>query len=145
MEQGHSVTWNLVFEAGEHWICRFLEPGFGHVWAYRSIGDEAWLYINPASSYWQTGIFLMHEVPDMREITGEACRIVKVTSQISDPWGVRVPWLFGTVTCVEAIKGLLGIGSPWIITPYQLWRWAHETAETQAVCGGEEPAASSGR
>jgi len=129
----------LVFEDSDHQVLQWaLKPGFGHCWAvqeYRGI----WQVFNPSRAYWQVMAFDKLEA-GIEEITGGA-RSVYIERMV-DIETIRVPWLTGMVTCVEACKAIIGLRAPWIITPYQLWRWAYEEAEgTEAVRGGEEPAA----
>ena len=113
-----------------------LRPGFGHCWAvqeYRGI----WQVLNPSRAYWQVLAFDKLEA-SLDDIVGTALTVYVEREVCIEH--VRVPWLFGPVTCVEAVKAAIGLRAPWIITPYQLWRWAHEETEgTRPQGRGEKP------
>jgi hypothetical protein len=135
----HRVGWHLVFEDSDHQVLQWaLRPNFGHVFAvqeYRGI----WQVFNPSQSYWQVLAFEKDEAA-LGDIIGLG-QSVYIERDIL-PARTRVPWLVGFETCVSAIKGLIGLRAPWIVTPYQLWRWANEEAESARPHGrGEESAA----
>lgn len=138
----HTVGWHLVFEDADQPILQtVLEPGFGHVFAVQEFRG-IWQVFNPARSYWQVLAFEKDETT-LEDIAGFGS-VVYIERDVMAT-GVRVPWLFGFETCVSAVKGLIGLSAPWIITPYQLWRWANENAEGARSDGrGEEPAAGAG-
>jgi hypothetical protein len=102
---------------------------------YRGI----WQVLNPSRAYCQVLAFDKLEA-SLDQIVGTA-RTVYVEQEVCIE-RVRVPWLLGLVSCVEVVKAAIGLRAPWIITPYQLWRWAHEEAESPRPHGrGTKPAA----
>ena len=101
----------VVFEPGTHPLTPLLKRGFGHCWAAKIQGN-GYIYINPAFSHTQVAVVDDHEL--LRLIGEHPVLVAK-----GRPRGYRVPGIF---SCVEAIKGLLGISSP-IITPYQLYKY----------------------
>jgi hypothetical protein len=113
------TDWYLAFRPTQMWYRHVLQPGYGHVAAlgYR---EGVWVYFDPGSDF--SDIMLIDGpdlkpedmLPDHQIVLVEARRRKQIH---------RWPWIFGPVTCVEAIKSLLGIRNPLIWTPYQLFRY----------------------
>ena len=106
------------------WL-RMLKPGFRH--CYALIEDRGqWLMYEPASH--QTRIERIGRAPlgevlrwlDASDTTFVCCR------QLTAPLRMAPIRPF---TCVEAVKRVLGIHAPWVLTPWQLFR--HLTTENK--------------
>lgn len=117
------VHWHVIFvpPSTRHWWDRFLEPGFGHVYAIRWDGWN-WIIVNPRldTVLVDTSAYSYYSLRDL--VIGEATEVLSVTAQV--PIGrLRSPWHVGPITCVELVKGLLGIRAFWVRTPRQLYRY----------------------
>ncbi|MEO0391972.1 MAG: hypothetical protein AAF213_01860 [Pseudomonadota bacterium] len=95
----------------------WLKPGFRHCLAV--IDDGAgWLLFDPLAGYfWVERL----AVPPGWDLPGyyESVGYTVVSAQTQQPARQAPP---GPMTCVEAIKRLLGLHKPLIITPHQLYR-----------------------
>lgn len=114
----HKDYW-LVFDKGQHWICKFLKKGFGHVFIL--VRDQyGWLAINPCSY----GLEVTHlpflkeqDAPRYFEKQGDKVMRVSVPAKKRSKvfHGVRF------FTCVWLIKYYLGITLK-AYTPYGLYK-----------------------
>ncbi len=135
----------VVFEDGDHcrhWSRPFLKSGFAHCWAAFHDGD-AWFMLNPSNPYTQITRMPTEQFEEF------ACAKTAMIFVESERNYVRYP----IMTCVEFIRGLLGISRP-IFTPYQLYRYlmyGRVSKEdlgvgrtTRAVSSGRESSQTSG-
>jgi hypothetical protein len=101
------------------WWQRFLAPGFRHVWACRAAGDGATLVLNHAGRVMQLGVEALPIGAFLRDRQAEqAAWVMAVAAPVQEPGpGLRMP-----MTCVEAVKAVLGLRAPWVLTPRQLAR-----------------------
>lgn len=99
------------------WL-RMLRPGFRHCFALlRSKGE--WLYYDPMSHYTFTGVIGAYPVlPLLRVFRARGMHALLVRPD--RPPRVAQAWRF--YTCVEAVKRVLGLQEPWVLTPWQLYR-----------------------
>ena len=99
------------------WL-RVLRPGFRHCFALlRSKGE--WLYYDPMSHYTFTGVIGAYPVlPLLRVFRARGMRALLVRPD--RPPRIAQAWRF--YTCVEAVKRVLGLQEPWVLTPWQLYR-----------------------
>ncbi len=102
---------------------RFLAKGFRHCFALvRSSGR--WVLIDPLS-HW-TDVALLAEAADGATAadmvrTLNARGLAAVACSVAEP-ARRGSWL-APYTCVEAVKRVLGIRAPLVLTPWQLFRF----------------------
>ena len=105
-------------QADLKWL-RMLKPGFRHCFVVIE-NHGRWILYNPLSH--RTEITVLESATGtelMKGYRGQGLRVV--------PWLFRpvrkkpAPW--GLYTCVEAIKRILGIHAPWIITPWNLYKF----------------------
>lgn len=111
----------LVVFAGESDLkrLRILKPGFRHCFAVLESRD-GWVIYNPLSH--RTEIAIIGGVSGMEIMNcyrGQGFRVV--------PWAISpvrprpAPW--GLYTCVEAVKRVLGIHAPLVVTPWNLYNF----------------------
>lgn len=106
--------WDLYFSDGSHPLKPFLKSGFGHVLAARRLSSHV-IIVHPASERLQVEICspeLLAEIVDGYLLVPEV--------QVNHCELFRVP---GPFNCVEVVKALLGVRNPFIITPFQLYRY----------------------
>ena len=121
------VEWLIVFESGKHVLAPWLKEGFGHCFAATPQAG-AWIIVNPAYSHTQVAAVDDEELSRL---------IGKNTYKwaVANPEGYRTPGLF---TCVDMIKSLLGISSPFVLTPYQLYRHLDGRFSETRITQGQE-------
>ncbi|WP_185961496.1 hypothetical protein [Telmatospirillum sp. J64-1] len=116
-------------ETGLVWL-RWLRPGFRH--CFLLLEDESgWLAYEPLVH--RTEILRLDIPPafDLRRWYEERGHVVVETRLF--PADSRRPRL-GIYSCVEAVKRVLGIQAPLVLTPWQLYR--HLCAATADCTGG---------
>lgn len=112
------------------WVQRFLKPGFKHVELARPIycgpglRDVVWLLLLPSVEMMEVRLCTDSRAPWER---CPGATVQKVTS-VRKFWRIRSWFFVGPVSCVEIAKLALGIGAPWIRTPYQLFRYIQKRA-----------------
>ncbi len=108
----------LVVFTGEAtlWWLRFLKPGFRH--CYIAVRDDSrWVFMNLMSH--QTELFSCDPLPSgmvadwLRE---HGCAVLATRIRQAP----RKPAPRGPLTCVEAVKRVLGIQAPLVWTPWAL-------------------------
>lgn len=122
LEHETLVEYWLVFTpaATVRWWSRFLAPGFGHVYALRW-SPRGWLRLDPGMDFLRLEFVDAPVYASPRQFTEPGARLVRVEARIR-PETMRAPWIWSPVTCVEAVKALLGIRRFWLWTPQQLFR-----------------------
>ena len=116
------VCWYIIFEPRRtaYWVDRFLDLRFSHVSAVKWDGFN-WIAVTPLSGYTSVEVLPFFNQTDLKHIVKNR-RYVKVET-ICHSTRLRIPWFISTYSCVDEIKGLLGIRNPLIITPLQLYRY----------------------
>ena len=94
---------------------RFLKRGFRHCFlalrsggywiVFDSRGGRPHIEVVAAAAYDLAGFYRRHGF----------------TVAVAKQRPGRSKWPLMAATCVGAVKGLLGFGAPWLITPYQLY------------------------
>lgn len=98
---------------------KLLRPGFRHCFAV--VGRrEQWVIFDPMSVFTNLGVFSGPTVDEVAEWYRQfGFTVIKtVVRRDHSPAAEWRPF-----TCVEAVKRLLGIRAPWVITPWQLYRY----------------------
>lgn len=123
----------LVFSGrtGVPWL-RWLRPGFRHCFVALDDG-AAWLTVDP----------LLHRLevrasglPSAFDLAREYRKLDLAVLEIV-PAAVplrRAP--LGLFTCVETAKRLLGIRAPWVLTPWQLYRFLRRRSGSRGAPAG---------
>lgn len=115
--------WFIVFEEAETqaWWNRYLKDGYSHVYAIQWDGAH-WIRVEPRIGFVDVEVLPYGDDCNIFDVVEtDWSDILHVTAWREDR--VRVPWIFGAVTCVEAIKSLLGIREQLILTPWQLAKY----------------------
>ncbi|NQU61018.1 MAG: hypothetical protein HQ512_07795 [Rhodospirillales bacterium] len=109
----------LVVFSGETdlgWL-KILKPGFRHCFALLE-NHGRWVLFNPLSHKTEITLIEGNVVFDLVGLFRN--KGMKVVPWVIDPVGFKAAPL-APYTCVEAIKRILGIHSPFIITPWKLY------------------------
>jgi hypothetical protein len=129
--------WWVCFSDGDKsvraWWKPFTKPGFRHCCAFRSIGDDAVLFLNPLLHRVEQGVRFEppHEV--IRQIVNLGFRVCVVERAVSeyDPARDRQVARGAFVTCASVIAYTIGLDFRGKWTPWQLW-------QAVIAAGGEE-------
>ncbi len=99
------------------WL-RILKAGFRHCFALLQQGED-WVLYNPMSH--RTDVILYHQLKAEHLIRSFRMRGYRVldSRQVDTP-KEPAPWRF--FSCVEAVKRVLGIQAPDVLTPWQFYR-----------------------
>lgn len=103
-------------QADMPWL-KILKPGFRHCSVILNDGKN-WIGFDPLSNY--TDISVHHVPVDFNLPLWMRDRGHTVISASLERPGKPAPW--GLLTCVEAVKRVLGIHKRFILTPWQLYR-----------------------
>ena len=101
------------------WWLRPLRPGFRHCFVAVRDGD-GWLVIDPMAHHTSIRHTLCHDLAGYYSSHG----IIVVGTALRTPPQRAAPWR--PYTCVEAVKRILGVDAPWVLTPWQLYRHLEE-------------------
>lgn len=126
------MAWCIAFSARRMapdapWWLHGLNSDYQHVFAYQGLDTK----IRDDLTLKQT--LILNQVGSRLECAVVALDVAEFTRNLTQPGGRLVlldirpafqptPYLRGPMTCVEAVKSLLGIRAFWIITPRQLFR-----------------------
>lgn len=122
LPHGPTVEAWVVFTTPKqsHWWERFLEPGFVHCFALVRSGRR-WIRMDWGYDCASLAVLNMPAYASLNEVVGPGDTVVRVLAEVRERY--RAPWVFGPVTCVEAVKAVLGIRAFWVWTPFQLYRY----------------------
>jgi hypothetical protein len=126
---GSSSTALVVFadETSLYWL-RMLRCGFRHCFIAVSAAD-GWIIMDPMSHQTELAHIAGWRMSDLaRWYRSHGLRVVEARVQ-SAP---RRPAPLAPMTCVEAVKRVLGVQSRWVVTPWQLYRLLTRAAD---CCG----------
>ncbi len=111
-------AWVAFCGGSELWWLRFLTPGFRHCFVLLDDGRH-WLVLDPLAPFTDIAALDRDGAPDLPDwYRGLGMTVVEapVRRGLSRP----APW--GPFTCVEAVKRVLGLHAPFVLTPRQLHR-----------------------
>jgi len=97
---------------------KLLRPGFRHCFTVVGKHDQ-WIIVDPMSNFTNLGVISGFDIEDVAEWYRQFGFTVVKTVVRRDGFPTAQWRLF---TCVEAVKRVLGIRAPWVITPWQLYR-----------------------
>ncbi len=97
-----------------HWLTRFLKEGFYHCLLIIGNGRE-WCVIDPVIHF--TDLIMVKTLHIEQFFIEKGYRLVRTTPQIPH----KIKFHLRPMTCVETVKKFLGIESPCLWTPYQLF------------------------
>ena len=99
------------------WL-RLLRPGFRHCFVLLRARGQ-WLYYDPMSHFTFASIIGNYPLPVMmRAFRAAGCRLRLIRPRTPP----RRAQAWRAYTCVEAVKRVLGLQEPWVLTPWQLYR-----------------------
>lgn len=111
-------AWVVFCGEAELWWLKFLRPGFRHCFALLNDGRN-WVTLDPLSSH--TEVAVQPVPPDF-----DLPAWFRARGHAVVPAGLRRgharPAPFAPFTCVEAVKRVLGLHAPFVLTPRQLHR-----------------------
>lgn len=112
------AEWYLLYsDKVDYWFQRPLQDGFTHVDAAR-FTPSGWVVVAPHFGYTDVQII----DTDMPPWSWHNGVVQRVQARRRDDW--QRSWgCLGPVTCVEIIKSVLGVRKPFILTPYQLFKY----------------------
>ncbi|MFC7334730.1 hypothetical protein [Rhodocista pekingensis] len=98
------------------WV-RLLRPGFRHVFVALCDGAH-WVTLDPLSPRTEVAV---QPVPAAFDLAGwfrdHGLTVLEATPAVPARPAPPAPF-----TCVEAVKRVLGLHAPWVLTPWQLYR-----------------------
>jgi hypothetical protein len=98
------------------WL-KILKKGYRHCYVLLNDGEH-WISLDPLSCH--TEIMVHHIAPEFDLSGWLALRDLTVIPAEIKPKTSQAP--IGFYSCVEAVKHVLGLHNPWIITPWQLYK-----------------------
>ena len=116
-----SVTAIVVFEArGDSRLASLLRPGFAHCFCLlrRSAG---WLVCDPLRDRLRLEIVDAYPVAELVSRLSSRSRTLLVGTERES--GSSLPFVGGPTTCVEIVKRVVGRPAPWVVTPWQLYKF----------------------
>jgi len=112
------TAWVVFRGEAPLWWLRGLRPGFRHCLALLNDGRH-WLVVDPLAPFTDVAVLDLppdHDLPGWYRARGLTVVAAPVRRGLTRP----APW--GPFTCVEAVKRLLGLHAPLVVTPWQLHR-----------------------
>lgn len=119
------TAWRVAFSARgvngpTPWYLRGMHPAFAHCFAFRPFLPGYTMVLNQVGSGLQIDVAAQDAADFTRNLLAGGRRCVLLTGISSAP--PMRPYLRGPMTCVEAVKSLLGIEARRVLTPRQLYR-----------------------
>ncbi|WP_307832880.1 hypothetical protein [Azospirillum argentinense] len=111
-------VWVVFRGEAELWWLRLLKPGFRHCFALLHDGHR-WVIVDPLSSFTDVSVL---DLPAAFDLPGWYHGMGMAVTPATARRGLNRPAPWAPFTCVEAIKRLLGLHAPGIVTPWQLYR-----------------------
>lgn len=111
-------AWVVFRGDAELWWLRLLRPGFRHCFAILNDGRH-WVLVDPLAPFTDVEVLDLpaaYDLPGWFREKGMAVAPAPLRRGLSRP----APW--GPFTCVEAVKRVLGLHAPGVLTPWQLYR-----------------------
>lgn len=101
---------------GNHWLDPVLKPGFRHVMA--AVREENyWVLIDPRAGTPAVTVVANADYDLARFYRDLGYSVVETKRRDTRP---KIPWMLNN--CVGAVKAVLGLRAPFVLTPHQLWR-----------------------
>ncbi|PWC36444.1 hypothetical protein [Azospirillum sp. TSO35-2] len=111
------TAWVVYRGEAPLWWLRVLKPGFRHCLALLHDGRR-WVVVDPLAGFTDIAVL---DLPAGFDLPGwyRAQGLTVDAAPLHRP-AAAAPW--GPFTCVEAVKRLIGLRAPWVLTPWQLHR-----------------------
>jgi hypothetical protein len=117
-EPAPARAWVVFCGEAELWWLKCLRPGFRHCFALLNDGRN-WVTLDPLSSHTEVAVQPVpadFDLPAWFRERGHAVAAARLRR------GHARPAPFAPFTCVEAVKRVLGLHAPLVLTPRQLHR-----------------------
>ena len=111
-------AWVVFCGQAELWWLRVLRPGFRHCFVALNDGGH-WVVVDPLAPFTDVAVLGLpaeYDLPDWFRGLGMIVVPAPLRRGLTRP----APW--GAFTCVEAVKRVLGLHAPFVLTPWQLYR-----------------------
>ena len=111
-------AWVVFSGQAELWWLRLLRPGFRHCFVALNDGRH-WVVVDPLAPFTDVavlGIGAGYDLPGWFRGLG----MIVLPAPMRPGHARPAPW--GPFTCVEAVKRVLGLHAPLVLTPWQLYR-----------------------
>lgn len=102
------------------WLWKWLKPGYQHVEIWRYVPPGAWIRLDVNITIVPITVFADPPWVIIDEQFEPKCVRVRRTIKHG---AFRMPFFVGPITCVELAKAFLGVGSVFVRTPYQLFKY----------------------
>jgi hypothetical protein len=112
------AAWVVFRGESPLWWLRLLKPGFRHCLALLNDG-RCWVVVDPLAPFTDVTVLDLppvFDLPGWYRDQGLAVVAAPLRRGLTRP----APW--APFTCVEAVKRLLGLHAPLVLTPWQLHR-----------------------
>lgn len=100
----------------------FGRPGFRHCFAAVADGDY-WIEIDGRAGRPVLAVVAASAFDLARHYREAGCTVVEMAMAANADGGRHARWPWMAATCVGATKKVLGVGAPWVLTPWQLHRY----------------------
>ena len=125
MDNGKQVTekWYVVFKnsTNDNFLTPYLQDGFKHCYVMKETnGGFLWQIVDCTQSHIDVRIVSTDEYAHPRVFAGPDAVILPVLTTINPKNKMARLCVF---SCVEVVKGCLGVDNPFILTPYQLYKY----------------------
>lgn len=109
--------WYVIFCDSNRPESKWMRPGFRHCYAMRNDYGAVWTRFNPCRSHIDISQELVSDYPTIQDYVTDAETYLAYNGKPCD-----VAHSLSVVSCVGAVKYLLGIQAPFVLTPYQLYK-----------------------
>lgn len=109
-------AWVVFSGAAELWWLRLLRRGFRHCFVALDDGRH-WTVIDPLAPFTDVAVLDREAVPDLPGWF-RGLGLTVVPAPVRRGSTRPAPW--APFTCVEAVKRVLGLRAPYVLTPWQL-------------------------
>lgn len=120
-------TWYVIFEKSniKHWIFKLIHKDISHCYAVKkSQGGYYWVIVDGKYPRVEVNIQPLTLYPTVRDLVGDKALILTIKKEYNLEKAIHH---LNIMTCVDIVKGVLGIRDFWCWTPYQLYkRLRHE-------------------
>lgn len=127
------AAWVVFCGGAELWWLRLLKPGFRHCFVVLDDGRH-WIVLDPLAPFTDVAVLTRGGVPDLPGWY-RALGLTVVAAAVRRGLTRPAPW--APFTCVEAVKRVLGLHAPLVLTPWQLHCRLMRASEQPSSPGGE--------
>jgi len=115
-----SELWWIVFTKSnyKHWIFNWINKDYQHCYAIKkSPGKQYWIIVDGKKSHLAVDVYPVELAPTIKDLVTD----YTVITSIKVKYDVLKPVHHLTIlSCVDVVKGILGMKAFWCWTPFQL-------------------------